>query len=58
MAMPGKGPNVAMNAQHGIMQKRSGVNQSRDRSSTGFNSNSGVFNRPQSATQKRKADGS
>ena len=56
MNLPGKGP--AMNP--AVMQKRTGVNQSRDRGSVGFNTagNNGLFNRPQSATQKRKVDGS
>ena len=51
MNMPGKG--LQNNLMNGVMQKRSGgVNQSRDRSGVGFNSaqNSGLFNRPQSAT--------
>ena len=55
----GKGPSPGMTG--GLMQKRSGVNQSRDRTNIGFNSqgnNNGLFNRPQSATQKRKVDGS
>ena len=58
MALPGKGTTPALNP--GVMQKRSGVNQSRDRSGVGFNTagGGGLFNRPQSATQKRKADGS
>ena len=56
MGLPGKGQTPG-----GMMQKRQGgLNQSRDRNGVGFNStgNAGLFNRPQSATQKRKADGS
>ena len=57
----GAGPGGLTQTQHGMMQKRSGgVNQSRDRTNVGFNStgSGNMFNRPQSATQKRKVDGS
>ena len=60
MNLPHKGPSNMMN--QGVMQKRSGgVNQSRDRTGVGFSStqnSGGLFNRPQSATQKRKTDAS
>ena len=43
--------------QSDVMQKRTGGAASRDRANMGFNNTAtapGIFNRPQSATQKRK----